>query len=245
MIRLVSPLTRLILASCLSSLAAGCGSSSSPSLDEAGALGGSDDRDGDQGPGIDRAADRGDGSTADSRENDGAGSEAQVACGNGFCPSNQICCSGCAGAPDFCATSTCPDAPCRVTIDASPTDAASAAARFTCGTMNCAAAEICVHPGCGGGVAICDPPDDADACPTGWTRQPICFRPGGPPGPGCAPPACTPPAPYCLSRPAGCPGSGITCVCLPFNVCNGPDGGGVNGGSCAFVGQRDVTCGFQ
>jgi len=128
--------------------------------------------------------------------------------------------------------------------DASTTDARSTDAGSTCGAMTCSTTEICIHPACSAGT-LCDPPDDAGACPPGWSYQPVCFRPAGPQAPGCAPPPCTPPPSYCVPRPASCSDGGISCTCLPFNVCNGPDGGGVNGGQCAFVGQRDVTCAFQ
>ena len=105
-----------------------------------------------------------------------------------------------------------------------------------CGTTACAAGEICVHPGCGGGVQVCDPVPDGGQCPSGWTFETLCAR--TPPGPGCIPPPCTPPAPFCAPLPASCSGN-ATCLCLPFDVC------GQNGGQCSTVQQGlNVMCGF-
>src|SRR5204863_706480 len=74
-----------------------------------------------------------------------------------------------------------------------------------CGTRVCTSSEICVHPRCGGGAPICDPVPDGGQCPSGWTFQSLC--PGSPPGPGCLPPPCTPPAPFCTAVPASCSGT--------------------------------------
>jgi hypothetical protein len=104
-----------------------------------------------------------------------------------------------------------------------------------CGSQACASSEICVHPGCGSGVFICEPLPDGGQCPSGWTLNQLC--PGTPPRPGCVPPPCTPPAPFCAPLPASCSGT-PSCTCLPFNVC------GQNGGTCGFVQGRNVTCGF-
>jgi hypothetical protein len=104
-----------------------------------------------------------------------------------------------------------------------------------CGSRACTSSEICVHPGCGGGVFVCDPLPDGGQCPSGWMLNQLC--PGTPPHPGCVPPPCTPPAPFCAPLPASCSGT-LNCSCLPFNIC------GQNGGSCGFVQDRTVICGF-
>ena len=54
------------------------------------------------------------------------------------------------------------------------------------------------------------------------------------PGPGCEPPPCTPPAPFCFTRPASC-GATVTCSCLPANVCQG-------GGGCGLISGGEVLC---
>ena len=103
-----------------------------------------------------------------------------------------------------------------------------------CGGASCTSGQICVHPGCGGGVAVCDPLPDGGQCPSGWTQS-LCQ--GTPNRIGCVPPPCTPPTPFCASLPASCSGT-PSCTCLPQNVC------GQNGGQCGFVQSRDVFCGF-
>jgi hypothetical protein len=103
-----------------------------------------------------------------------------------------------------------------------------------CGGATCQSSEICVHPGCGGGPAVCEPVPDGGQCPSGWTLQPTCPNVGGP---GCVPPPCTPPAPFCKPLPASCSGT-PSCTCLPFDFC------GQNGGQCGIIQSRDVICGF-
>jgi hypothetical protein len=109
-----------------------------------------------------------------------------------------------------------------------------------CGGTRCTSTEVCVHPSCGGGTAICNALGDAAACPSGWTAS-QCFAGGGP-VPGCQPPPCVPPAPYCFPLPAACT-SGPTCTCLPNDVCSHADAGGVSGGQCMMASGRDVSCG--
>jgi hypothetical protein len=103
-----------------------------------------------------------------------------------------------------------------------------------CGTQSCASNEVCIHPGCGGGVAVCDPLPDGGQCPSGWTQS-FCPAPAG--RIGCVPGPCTPPAPFCAPLPASCGGS-VSCTCLPQNVC------GQNGGQCSWIQNGIVMCGF-
>lgn len=103
-----------------------------------------------------------------------------------------------------------------------------------CGTQTCASNEICIQPGCGGGVAVCDPVADGGQCPAGWTLT-LCA--GGTGRLGCTPGPCTPPAPFCAPLPASCAGA-PNCICLPFDVC------GQNGGQCSGIRDRTVMCGF-
>jgi hypothetical protein len=103
-----------------------------------------------------------------------------------------------------------------------PTDASQVA----CGNKVCAATQICVYPGCGGGTRpLCLPLGDAAACPPNYTYYSNC--PLAPlsvlTGPGCDPPPCVPPSPYCLDIPAACAGQ-PSCACLPASVC-AVDGG--------------------
>ena len=103
-----------------------------------------------------------------------------------------------------------------------------------CGTQTCGGNEVCIHPGCGGGVAICDPLPDGGHCPQGWTES-LCPAPYG--RVGCMPGPCTPPAPFCAPLPASCGGT-PNCTCLPPDVC------GVNGGTCGWIQNGAVMCGF-
>jgi hypothetical protein len=103
-----------------------------------------------------------------------------------------------------------------------------------CGAQFCASDQICVHPGCGGGVPpACSALNDAGACPSGWTYSSSCYNlPTA--GPGCLPPPCVPPPAFCFNIPAGC-GSPITCSCLPGNICAG--------GGCGLIENgTDVVC---
>jgi hypothetical protein len=111
------------------------------------------------------------------------------------------------------------------------------------GTCACGVGQICVHPSCGGGVApACEMTNDAAACPAGWTYSPTCQFSGlSMTGPGCRPPPCVPPAPFCADIPASC-GTNVNCGCLPSNVCS--PAGGSTGGSCGAVDNgTDVVCG--
>jgi len=110
----------------------------------------------------------------------------------------------------------------------------------TCGGSMCTSSEICVHPSCGGAAPQCDPLTvDGGQCPSGWTYEPQC-PPGGGTVPGCVPPPCTPPAPFCATVPSGCAGT-PTCACLPQSICM-PDAG-VSGGQCFIANSAGVTCG--
>lgn len=103
-----------------------------------------------------------------------------------------------------------------------------------CGTQTCTTDEVCVRPGCGGGVVVCDPLPDGGHCPQGWTES-LCPAPYG--RYGCVPGPCTPPAPFCAPLPASCGGT-PTCICLPPDVC------GPNGGTCSGILSGGVWCGF-
>jgi hypothetical protein len=103
-----------------------------------------------------------------------------------------------------------------------------------CGTQSCTSSEVCIHPGCGGGNAICDPLPDGGQCPSGWTQS-FCSAPAS--RLGCVPPPCTVPAPFCAPLPAACGGT-PNCACLPQTVC------GQNGGQCTLIQNGIVLCGF-
>ena len=105
-----------------------------------------------------------------------------------------------------------------------------------CGTRACTSAEICVRPSCGGTALPCIAVPDGGQCPSGYTYNPLCsyFLSAPGPGPGCQPPPCTPPAPYCLTVPASC-GTPVTCSCLPGTVCQG-------GGACGLISGGEVLC---
>jgi hypothetical protein len=102
-----------------------------------------------------------------------------------------------------------------------------------CGSRACTSSELCVHPSCGGAAPLCMPVPDGGQCPTGWTYKQVCNTTPAP-GPGCEAPPCTPPAAFCVTRPASC-GATPTCSCLPINVCNGS-------GACGLVSGGDVLC---
>ena len=111
----------------------------------------------------------------------------------------------------------------------------------SCGGSICTSSQVCVHPSCGGGTPPqCSPLTvDGGQCPSGWTYEPQC-----PPGvgtvPGCLPPPCTPPEPFCTALPPACSGT-PTCTCLPQSICM-PDGGSY-GGQCFLINGRSVMCG--
>jgi hypothetical protein len=105
-----------------------------------------------------------------------------------------------------------------------------------CGSAEpCSTGQICVHPSCGGGVAVCEKLPDGGQCPSGWMYTANCATGVGP---GCIPPPCTPPSPFCADLPAACSGA-PTCNCLPTNLCiqNGGSGG------CQFANSTEVMCG--
>ena len=104
----------------------------------------------------------------------------------------------------------------------------------SCGQQSCTSGEICVRPGCGGGVQVCEPLPDGGQCPTGWTES-LCY--GDPGRTGCVPPPGTPPAPFCAPLPAAC-ATTLNCICLPQDIC------GQNGGQCGLIQGQTVMCGF-
>jgi hypothetical protein len=210
-------------------VALGCGSESTGSNGAGGHAGGNDGGAGSGGASA-TATSTGGGGTAGSGGAGGAGGG--VACGTGFCTAGQICCPGCEPGTGACYVGGCPGSACPPPSDAS-NDGPGACQGITCGPN-----DVCVHPTCGGGVPFCQPVDDAGMCPPGWQHQPICSQAGSA-GPGCSPPPCQPPAPFCAPKPAAC-GSTVTCNCLPFDICASEAG---FGGQCAFIsGSRDVTC---
>ncbi|HMF42293.1 MAG TPA: hypothetical protein VKQ32_16590 [Polyangia bacterium] len=105
-----------------------------------------------------------------------------------------------------------------------------------CGGVACGSNQVCAHPSCGGGVAVCIPLGDAGQCAAGFTMTDQC-SPGS--GPGCIPPPCDPPPPRCVDVPPACLGA-PSCSCLPSNVCQQPNG--QFGGSCANVSNGSVLC---
>jgi len=102
-----------------------------------------------------------------------------------------------------------------------------------CGARACTSSELCVRPSCGGTAPRCNPLPDGGQCPTGWTYRAFCNT-SPTPGPGCEEPPCTPPAPFCITRPASC-GATVTCSCLPANVCQ-------TGGGCGLISGGEVIC---
>jgi hypothetical protein len=191
--------------------------------------------------GSDSAGNGGGGGGTGGRGSGGAGGQGGgVVCGTSVCSAGQICCPGCEPGTGTCLMGGCPGSACPPPRDASDdlvTDASGDGSGI-CQGVTCGPNDVCVHPSCGGGVPICQPVDDAGMCPPGWQHQPNCFQ-AGYAGPGCAPPPCQPPAPFCAPKPPAC-GNTVTCNCLPFNICQGEAG---FGGQCAFIsGTRDVTC---
>jgi hypothetical protein len=71
--------------------------------------------------------------------------------------------------------------------------------QISCGNgQYCFVGEVCVHPSCGGGVAVCTALPDGGQCPSGWTYSTLCATGGRP---GCTPPPCTPPNSFCATLP--------------------------------------------
>jgi hypothetical protein len=103
-----------------------------------------------------------------------------------------------------------------------------------CGSTTCGSGQVCVHPSCGGGVAVCTPLQDGGTCPAGWTATDFC----SPTHPGCVPPPCDPPLPFCANVPATCAGT-LNCSCLPSDICTRNGGNG----TCGIVTATDVRCG--
>jgi hypothetical protein len=221
----VRAMMRWSLASSLLMLVAGSCGSVAPT--------GSDGGGGSAGTGTGGDGNGGSGGTAGSPGGRGGGGGGG---GTGGCAANQVWCPGCEPGTGTCYTGGCPGVACPP-IDGGGggtnggTGGTGGAA--ACGARACTSSELCVHPSCGGTAPICNPLPDGGQCPTGWTFRNICNT-SPTPGPGCEAPPCTPPAPFCLTRPASC-GATPTCACLPANVCNGS-------GACGFVSGGDVGC---
>jgi hypothetical protein len=164
--------------------------------------------------------------------------------GTGGCASNQVWCPGCDPGTGACYVGGCPGSACP------PPDGGAAGASgsggrggtggsagtggsVVCGGQVCTNGELCVRPSCGGTAPRCNPLPDGGQCPTGWTYKTFCNASPAP-GPGCEEPPCTPPAPFCIARPASC-GATVTCSCLPSNVCQ-------FGGGCGFISGAEVLC---
>jgi hypothetical protein len=113
---------------------------------------------------------------------------------------------------------------------------AAGQAGISCGsTSPCTNGQICVHPSCGGGVAVCEKLPAGGQCPSDWTYTGNCATGVGP---GCIPPPCTPPAPFCAEVPAVCSGT-PSCGCVPASLCQ--QNGGT--GSCQFANSTEIMCG--
>jgi hypothetical protein len=153
----------------------------------------------------------------------------------GVCPADKsVYCADCNGG-GFCVSGTCPTTTCPIQ-DASVVVPPSDAAPTPCGT--CGTNQICVRPSCGSGSGpVCNAiAGDSGSCPNGFTYSASCYR-NAAWGPGCVPPPCTPPPPFCVDLPAACAGR-LTCSCLDANVCRG-------GGQCgSILNGNEVWCGF-
>jgi hypothetical protein len=164
--------------------------------------------------------------------------------GTGACAPNQVWCPGCEPGSGACYAGGCPGVACP------PPDGGAGASgssgrggtgggtggtggSVVCGSRACTSSELCVRPSCGGTAPRCNPLPDGGPCPTGWTYRAFCNN-SPTPGPGCEEPPCTPPAPFCITRPASC-GATITCACLPTNVCQ-------SGGGCGLISNGEVIC---
>jgi hypothetical protein len=199
-----------------------CGSSAQPNPDAAGGSGGT---------GTGGGAGSG-GAAGSSGGRGGSG-------GAGVCAPNQVWCPGCEPGTGACYVGGCPGGACPP-LDAGSGGGASGSGgaggtggAAVCGARACTSSELCVHPSCGGTAPPCNPVPDGGQCQTGWTYRAFCNT-APTPGPGCEAPPCTPPDPYCFTRPASC-GATLTCACLPANVCQG-------GGACGFISQGEVLC---
>ena len=161
--------------------------------------------------------------------------------GTGGCAPNQVWCPGCEPGTGACSIGGCPGFACPPPDGGAGRGGSGGGAGGTggatvCGTRACTIGEICVRPSCGGTALPCIPVPDGGQCPSGYTYRSFCANVGTAPGPGpgCEPPPCTPPAPYCFTVPASC-GTTVTCSCLPANVCQG-------GGSCGLISGGEVLC---
>lgn len=149
-------------------------------------------------------------------------SRAGERCRNTAC--SDICSAACF--ESVCETSSCQWA-------AAPAPAASSPqcndAGTPCGSKTCGANELCVHLCCGGQIPPCIEANDAGLCDFGLCQ--------GLPGQGmerCAAPPCTPPAPYCVTRPAACNPT-ITCGCFATDPCSFT-------GTCGAIDASGISC---
>ena len=106
-----------------------------------------------------------------------------------------------------------------------------------CGSSVCTATQLCIRPYCGGGIPPrCQAVGDGGTCPPNYTYSSLCTSMAGMTGPGCQPPPCVNPPPFCLDVPVTCSAQ-LTCTCLPQNIC------GTGGGMCMMISGSIVQCG--
>jgi hypothetical protein len=107
-----------------------------------------------------------------------------------------------------------PDA--SISLDAPASDSQDGGP--TCGTMTCAAAEVCVRVQTLGGA--CFQPGDGGGCPAGFTFGGFCCEPD--------------PSFHCATPPAAC-GSTLTCACAASALCT-------PGRNCATPSNTQINC---
>jgi hypothetical protein len=106
-----------------------------------------------------------------------------------------------------------------------------------CGDKICTPTQLCIRPSCSGGTAPrCLMLTDAGTCPPDYTYSSLCQFMAAPIGPGCTPPRCVDPPPFCLDLPAACSAK-LNCACLPTTAC------GASGGVCISIIRDVVQCG--
>ena len=174
--------------------------------------------------------------------------------GTGGCAPNQVWCPGCEPGTGACYSGGCPGVACPPPAGGAGASGSGGGVSGSsgaggrggtsggsggtsgsalCGARACTSSELCVRPSCGGTAPRCNPLPDGGQCPTGWTYRSFCNT-SPTPGPGCEEPPCTPPTPFCITRPASC-GATVTCACLPANVCQ-------SGGGCGLISNGEVIC---
>jgi len=102
---------------------------------------------------------------------------------------------------------------------AQPDGATGGDAAAGCGTMTCAAAQVCVRTVVQGGACVF--PEDGGACPAGYSPGTgvCCVR-----DPGFA----------CAARPDGC-GASLTCACAASVLCAANQ-------TCSMPSAGEITC---